>query len=122
MARMIRAGYNVLSVHADAHFSDDPYVYIKGPHLNKATLLTMSHGGWTGLTSGFIYVQEAAVSGPVSWIFTETVDRVSAHICTLLPLCIAYNAPPRARHLLEEPDMAPLFVSVESFALIRFQV
>ena len=90
MARMVRAGYNVLSVHADSHFSDDPYVYIKGPHLNKATMLTMSHGGWTGLTSGFIYVQDAAVSGPVSWIFTETVDRVS--ICMVLPLCSACSA------------------------------
>ncbi len=89
MARMIRAGYNVLSVHADSHFSDDPYVYIKGPHLSKATMLTMSHGGWTGLTSGFIYVQDAAVSGPVSWIFTETVDRVSTDICMVLPHCSA---------------------------------
>ena len=77
IARMIRAGYNVLSVHADSHFSDDPYVYVKRPPLNKATLVTMSHGGWTGLTSGFLYIQNAAIAGPVSWIFTETVDRAS---------------------------------------------
>ena len=74
---MIRAGVNVLSVHADAHFSDDPYVYLKRAPLSKATLVTMSHGGWTGLTAGFLYVQNAAAAGPVSWIFTETVDRVS---------------------------------------------
>ena len=74
---MIRAGANVLSVHADAHFSDDPYIYLKRAPLSKATLVTMSHSGWTGLTTGFLYVQNAAVAGPVSWIFTETVDRVS---------------------------------------------
>lgn len=81
IARMVRAGYNVLSVHADSHFSDDPYTYLKRPPLNKAILVTMSHGGWTGLTSGFLYIQNAAISGPVSWIFTETVDRVrSCHL------------------------------------------
>ena len=67
----------MLSVHADSHFSDDPYVYAKRPPLNKAALVTMSHGGWTGLTSGFLYIQNAEIAGPVSWIFTETVDRVS---------------------------------------------
>ncbi len=76
IARIIRQGYNVLSVHADSHFSDDPYVYAKRPPLNKAALVTMSHGGWTGLTSGFLYIQNAEIAGPVSWIFTETVDRV----------------------------------------------
>ena len=67
----------MLSVHADAHFSDDPYIYLKRAPLSKAMLVTMSHGGWTGLTTGFLYIQNAAVAGPVSWIFTETVDRVS---------------------------------------------
>ena len=76
IARMIRAGYNVLSVHADAHFSDDPYVYVKHPPLSKAALVTMSHGGWAGLTTGFLYVQNADAAGPVSWIFTEAVARV----------------------------------------------
>ena len=73
---MIRAGYNVLSVHADSHFSDDPYVYVKHAPLGKATLVTMSHGGWAGLTTGFLYIQNADVAGPVSWIFTEAVARV----------------------------------------------
>ena len=77
---MIRAGYNVLSVHADSHFSDDPYAYVKQPPLSKAALVTMSHGGWAGLTTGFLYIQNADVAGPVSWIFTEAVARVGAQV------------------------------------------
>ena len=91
---MIRAGHNVLSVHADAHFSDDPYIYLKRAPLNKATLVTMSHGGWTGLTTGFLYVQNAAVAGPVSWIFTEAVDRVGGRPSPspAQPLCVCIAA------------------------------
>ncbi len=74
----------MLTMDAEGHLSDDPYAYLKASPLQTAHLVTMTHGGWGGMTAGFVYVQNAAVNGPVAWALTETVYRVRAlHYCTL---------------------------------------
>jgi hypothetical protein len=74
---MVRAGYNVLTLAPDSHLSDDPYAYLKALPLSRARLVTMTHGGWSGMTAGLVYAQDAAVDGPVAWVLAEVVHRVS---------------------------------------------
>ena len=74
--RMVRQGYNVLTLDAEGHLSDDPYAYLKASPLQTAHLVTMTHGGWGGLTTGLVYAQDAAVDGPVTWVLAEVVHRV----------------------------------------------
>lgn len=76
MARIVRLGYNTLSLDPDGHLSDDPYAYLKAPPLDGAHLVTMTHGGWSGMTAGFVYAQNASADGPVAWALAEVVDRV----------------------------------------------
>ncbi|CAL8471215.1 g10757 [Coccomyxa elongata] len=73
--RMVRQGYNVLTLDAEGHLSDDPYAYLKASPLQTANLVTMTHGGWGGLTTGLVYAQNAAVDGPVAWALAEVVLR-----------------------------------------------
>lgn len=71
----MRQGINLLTLDAEGHLSDDPYAYLKASPLQTAHLVTMTHGGW-GMTTGLVYVQNAAVNGPVAWALAEAVHRV----------------------------------------------
>lgn len=87
---MVRQGYNVLALDANGHLSDDPYAYLKAPPLQTAQLVTMTHGGWAGMTAGLVYVHGAAATGPAAWALAEVVRRVRSTSATwraLLPLC-----------------------------------
>ena len=44
VSRAVRLGYNVMTMDADSHLSDDPYIYLKSPPLADANLVTMTHG------------------------------------------------------------------------------
>ena len=45
----MRLGYNVMTMDADSHLSDDPYIYLKSPPLADANLVTMTHGTYAPL-------------------------------------------------------------------------
>ena len=81
-------GFNVMALDAGSHFSDDPYIYLKGPPLARAALVSMSSGSLKGIMVGqFLYAQNAAPNGPVAWVLSEAVERVRG-------ACFGTPAPP----------------------------
>eukprot|EP00798_Chlamydomonas_sp_ICE-L_P018492 gene18492-24990_t len=73
MSRILRTGYNLMSLDTDIVIMDDPYKYFKSaPFADKHF---MADGGAMQMNIGIMYVQNIASDGPVAWMFAETVDR-----------------------------------------------
>ncbi len=51
VARAVHLGYNVMTMDADSHLSDDPYIYLKSAPLADANLVTMTHGVQVSLST-----------------------------------------------------------------------
>jgi hypothetical protein len=62
-ARMLRMGYNVLSIDTDAMLHHDPYVFLKAPPLNRFTSLFQQDGS-DGSTGAGECRMRRAVPGP----------------------------------------------------------
>ncbi|PSC68235.1 hypothetical protein C2E20_8162 [Micractinium conductrix] len=78
-ARIVRLGYNLLTLDADVMLHHDPYVFLKKGPLADFNLV-MQHDGpdlpdFNGPNCGVVYWQNCHPSGPAAWAPTELADR-----------------------------------------------
>ncbi|KAG2489037.1 hypothetical protein HYH03_012475 [Edaphochlamys debaryana] len=73
-ARALALGYNVLCLDSDNVPLGDFYGYVKQPPLAAFNMIAQAEG-FALLNSGFMYFQNASVSGPTVWAFYHFLER-----------------------------------------------
>ncbi|KAI3428524.1 hypothetical protein D9Q98_007347 [Chlorella vulgaris] len=74
-ARVVRMGYNVLSLDADAMITAEFYSFVKAEPFSKYNALFQDDGG--GVNCGVVYFQNCHPSGPATWMAVEHPYRTS---------------------------------------------
>ncbi|GIL71501.1 hypothetical protein Vretimale_2615 [Volvox reticuliferus] len=76
MARVVRQGYNLLSLDTDVIVFREPYSFLKHPPYSSAHMLVgKSIRGGSMVNTGVMYFQNVSRTGPVSWLLSEAVER-----------------------------------------------
>ncbi|GIL46235.1 hypothetical protein Vafri_3264 [Volvox africanus] len=76
MVRIVRQGYNLLSLDTDVIVFREPYSFLKHPPYGSAHMLVgKSIRGGSMVNTGVMYFQNASRTGPVSWLLSEAVER-----------------------------------------------
>ncbi|KXZ43274.1 hypothetical protein GPECTOR_96g740 [Gonium pectorale] len=76
LARIVRLGYNVLSLDTDVIIFRDPYPLLKAPPYNTVQMVVGKSIRSNGVANtGVVYVHNASRSGPVAWVLSEVVQR-----------------------------------------------
>jgi hypothetical protein len=79
LARLVRLGYNVLTLDVDVAILDDVYAHLHSAALSgRFTLMFASENRdrANGLQNGLVYAVGARRDGAAAWVLAETIDRL----------------------------------------------